>query len=452
LSHRKRSITMKFSRTMVLVVLVLAMAIPAAGLTYARQDVTIRYMLWDNNQLPAYSECAAQFMESNPGITVEIEQLGWADYWTAIQTGFVTGDAPDVFTNHLAKYPEFVALGQLVDIQPLVERDGVPTDIYYPGLAELWVKDGSRYGLPKDWDTIAVVYNADMLEAAGIDPAVMDEWTWNPEDGGTFEQVVAQLTLDANGNNGLSPDFDKDNVVQYGFTNDWATAAGYGQTSFSVFTASTGWEYNNGLWGDEYYYDDPRFTQSIQWIADLWLDKGCAAPDADVSGLGSFAVFQSGKAALTTDGSWMFGSYLGSEFPVGFGRLPIGPEGRKSMFNGLADSIWVGSEHQEEAWQWVKYLGSADCQNIVGEAGVVFPAIPEAADLSLNVRAEAGVDVSAFTLQAAEEGGTFLFPITDFGGEITVIMQEAMDRIALGEVDAETALNEANEEVNALFE
>ena len=173
---------------------------------------------------------------------------------------------------------------------------------------------------------------------------------------------MAQLTLDANGNNGLSPDFDKDNVVQYGFTNDWATAAGYGQTSFSVFTASTGWEYNNGLWGDEYYYDDPRFIQTIQWIADLWLEKGYAAPYADVSGLGSFALFQSGKAALTTDGSWMIGSYLGSDFPVGFGRLPIGPEGRKSMFNGLADSIWVGSEHQEEAWEWVKYLASADCR------------------------------------------------------------------------------------------
>ena len=167
---------MKFSRTMVLVVLVLAMAIPAAGLTYARQDVTIRYMLWDNNQLPAYSECAAQFMESNPGITVEIEQLGWADYWTAIQTGFVTGDAPDVFTNHLAKYPEFVALGQLVDIQPLVERDGVPTDIYYPGLAELWVKDGSRYGLPKDWTRLRSFTTPTCSKQQGLIP-LMDEWT-----------------------------------------------------------------------------------------------------------------------------------------------------------------------------------------------------------------------------------------------------------------------------------
>jgi multiple sugar transport system substrate-binding protein len=443
---------MKSLRPVVLVILILAMTVPIAGLAHARQNVTIRYMLWDNNQLPAYTECANQFMQSNPGITIEIEQLGWGDYWTAIQTGFVTGDAPDVFTNHLAKYPEFVALEQLVDVQPWVERDNVPTDIYYPGLADLWVKDGARYGLPKDWDTVAVIYNADMLEAAGIDPAVMGEWTWNPEDGGTFEQVVAQLTLDTSGNNGLSPDFDKNSVVQYGFTDDWPTAAGYGQTSFSVFTASTGWTYNNGLWGNEYYYDDPRFTQTIQWIADLWLKKGYAPPYEDLTGLGAFALFQAGKVALITDGSWMIGSYLGSDFPVGFGRLPIGPEGRKSMFNGLADSIWVGSKHQEEAWQWVKFLASADCQNIVGQAGVVFPAIPEATDLSLKVRADAGIDVSAFTLQAAEEGGTFLFPITDYGGEITVIMQEAMDRIALGEVDAETALKEANEEVNALFE
>jgi multiple sugar transport system substrate-binding protein len=442
---------MKSLRAVILITLILAMAVPVAGSAYARQNVTIRYWLWDNNQLPPYTECANQFMEHNPNITVEIEQMGWGDYWTAIQTGFVTGDAPDVFTNHLAKYPEFVALEQLVDIQPLVDRDSVPTDIYYPGLADLWVKEGARYGLPKDWDTVAVIYNADMLKAAGIDPAIMDEWTWNPDDGGTFEQVVAQLTLDANGNNGLSPDFDKNNVVQYGFTDDWATAAGYGQTSYSMFAVSTGWTYNNGLWGNEYYYDDPRFAQTIQWMADLWLKKDYAAPYADVSGLGSFALFQAGKAALTTDGSWMIGSYLGSEFPVGFGRLPIGPEGRKSMFNGLADSIWVGSKHQEEAWEWVKFLASADCQNIVGQSGAVFPAIPEAADLSLNVRAEAGVDVSAFTLQAAEEGGTFLFPITDYGGEITVIMQEAMDRIALGEVDAETALKEANEEVNALF-
>ena len=62
----------------------------------------------------------------------------------------VSGTAPDVFTNHLAKYPEFAAKEQLVDIQPFVDRDGVDIGAYIGDLAELWTRDGKRFGLPKD--------------------------------------------------------------------------------------------------------------------------------------------------------------------------------------------------------------------------------------------------------------------------------------------------------------
>jgi hypothetical protein len=44
-----------------------------------------------------------------------------------------------------------------------------------------------------------------------------------------------------------------------------------------------------------------------------------------------------------------------------------GPDGRKSMFNGLADSIWIGSKHKAEAWKWVKFLGllkPKDCRQL----------------------------------------------------------------------------------------
>jgi multiple sugar transport system substrate-binding protein len=295
-----------------------------------------------------------------------------------------------------------------------------------------------------------VIYNATALEAAGVDPSIMDTWTWNPDDGGEFEQVIAQLTLDANGNNGLSADFDSATVEQYGFAVGGMGGA-YGQTEWSMFAVANGFTFNNGVWGDEYYYDDPALASSIQWIADLWLEKGYAPLLEEQSSLGRTALFQSGSVAMVIDGSWMIGTYLSSDFEIGFGRLPAGVNGRKSMFNGLADSIWVGSEHQEEAWQWVKFLASSDCQTIVGQSGVVFPAIPDAATLSLEVREEAGVDVSAFVEQANEEGGTFLFPITDYGGEITTIMTETMDSIGLGQIDAATGLQNANEEVNSLF-
>lgn len=417
----------------------------------ALAQTTVRYTLWDANQLPAYQQCAVAFSEQNPDIQVSIEQLGWDDYWTNITTGFVSGTAPDVFTNHLARYPEFVANDQLVDLQPLVERDGVDTGQYIGELASLWERDGARYGLPKDWDTIAVFYNKEMLDAAGIDPAVMEEWTWNPEDGGTYQEVIAQLTLDANGNNGLSPDFDPGRVQQYGLAYNGSGDA-VGQTEWSHYAASNGWTSTNGTWGDEYYYDDPAFIETIAWLERLTNDHRFTPLLSDIQGLGANALFAAGQVAMTTDGSWMIGQYVNtSPFEVGIGKLPIGPEGRKSMFNGLADSIWVGSQNQEEAWEWVKFLGSAECQNIVGAAGVVFPAIQSGVDAAVEAYSARGVDVTAFTELATTEGATFLFPITDYGSQVVSIMRNAMDSILLGQAEAEPTLTQANEQVNALF-
>lgn len=121
------------------------------------------------------------------------------------------------------------------------------------------------------------------------------------------------------------------------------------------------------------------------------------------------------------------------------------------MFNSLADSIWTGSAVQEEAWQWLKFLGSAEAQNIVGSFGAVFPAIPSGAEAALASFAAKGLDVSPYLDQAQQENGTFLFPIADNAGEYTSIMLAATQSIALGEQSAADALNEANEEVNDLF-
>ncbi len=415
------------------------------------EAVTIKYGLWDSNQLPAYEQCATDFMALNPNITINITQQGWDDYWNGIQTGMVSGTAPDVFTNHLAKYPEFAAKGQLVDIQPFVERDNVDTSIYLGELADLWGRDGKRFGLPKDWDTIAVVYNKELLAAAGVTEEELNNATWDAQTGGTFQEILAKLTVDANGNNALSPDFDSSNIDVYGIAFPYSGGA-YGQTQWSMFTASNGWQFNDGLYDTKYNYEDPKFIETIQWYVDMSQVEHVAAPFADISSLGGDALMIAGDVAMTTQGSWMIGYYAANApFEVGFARLPIGPEGRKSMFNGLADSIWTGTEHVEQSWQWVKYLASPACLNVVGEFGVVFPSIESGVDKALAAYEERGLDVSAFTLQALEPDGTFLFPVTDHASEITSIMTEAMDAIALGQVTAAEALPAADAEVDGLF-
>jgi len=429
-------------------------ALMAVAASAVADPVTIRYTLWDSNQLPAYQKVADTFMARNPGIHIEISQLGWGDYWNDLQTSMVAGTAVDVFTDHLAKYPEFAAKAQLLDIAPMVKKDGVPTNIYLTGLADLWTRDGKRFGLPKDWDTIAVVYNKDMTAKAGITDAEMNSLTWNPKDGGTFETVLRKLSLDKNGNTGTSPAFDPANAVRWGIAMDYSNFGAYGQQYWSSFAASTGWKFTDGMYAKAYHYDDPRFIQTMQYFADLSRKKGLMTPYEALSAqnVGSTVLFTSQKIGLTLDGSWMIGFYGGTtDFKVGFARLPIGPVGRRSMFNGLADSIYVKTPHPQEAWQWVKFLGSAEAQNIVGSYGVVFPAIESGVQAALKTYKERGLDVSAYTAQALEKNGTFLFPITDHASEINSIMQESFDSIFLGKASAADALRAANQKVDALF-
>ena len=70
--------------------------------------------------------------------------------------------------------------------------------------------------MPKDWDTVALVYNKEMLDKAGVTVDELRAATWNPKDGGSFEKILAKLSLDANGKRGDEAGFDPKNVVQYG--------------------------------------------------------------------------------------------------------------------------------------------------------------------------------------------------------------------------------------------
>jgi multiple sugar transport system substrate-binding protein len=154
--------------------------------------------------------------------------------------------------------------------------------------------------------------------------------------------------------------------------------------------------------------------------------------------------------ALT--GSWMINWYAdNAKFDKGFAPLPKGPDGRKSMFNGLADSIWVGSKHKDEAWKWVKFLGSEEGQTIIAGYGVVFPAVPSAAKKAEEVMEKKGLDVSAFLQEATDPQGTFLFPIADHAADVLRITKVGLDAILLNGADAATTMKKANSEVNDLF-
>ncbi len=408
----------------------------------------VKYALWDSNQLPAYQQCATDFQKANPGISVKITQSGWDDYWTAISTGFISGTAPDVFTNHLAKYPEFARNAQLLDLSPLIARDKVKTDIYSSGLYETWGRDAKQYGLPKDWDTVAFLVNMEHAKKQGVTLAELQNMSWNPKDGGSFEQLVKKLTVDSKGNNATSPNFDKKNVAVYGYQTP-GPGGMTGQTEWSHFAVSNGFKFQDAPWSGKLYYDSPKLAETLDYLAGLPA-KGLSATAESTKSLGSDAMFVGKKAAIVPQGSWMISYFAGNaKFDHAWVPLPKGPTGKRAtMFNGLADSIWAGSKVKEEAWKWVKYLGSADCQNTVASYGVVFPAVKGTAEKAIEAQKKKGVDSSAFMAMTKEQ--TFLAPIADNGSQIEEIVKNANEQVFFGKSKATDALKTASAKVNAL--
>lgn len=409
----------------------------------------VRYMLWDSLQLPAYRQCAADFMARQPGTTIRIVQAGWDDYWTSVAMGFIAGSAPDVFANHLSKYPDFAANGLLEDLTPWLQRDAVDLSPFPRGLVAVWSRDGRQYGLPKDWDTVGLMVNLAAAQQAGVSLAELQTMRWNPRDGGSFETVMRRLSRDAGGRSAMDPAFDRRQVLRYGYQVPGPGGMA-GQTEWSHFAASHGFRHQERPWSLPYRFDDPRLAETLDWMAGLPA-KGLSAPQASVRSLGVAAMFVSGRVAMVPDGAWMIRYYAAqAKFPTTWVPLPVGPSGhRASMLNGLADSMWAGSTVKEEAWRWMRYLASDDCQRVVARHGVVFPARAGLAEQVVAQHRERGIDASAFVTMARDT--TFLMPIAERGAQVDALVNGAIESVLLGKQAAGPALREAQARIDRLF-
>lgn len=414
---------------------------------------TVSYWLWDSNQLPAYQAVADAFHQEHPDITVKITQLGWNDYWTKLTAGFIAGTAPDVFTDHLTKFPQYSDLDVLYKLDELEATKGIRDDDYQSGLAELWKgKDGHRYGSPKDWDTIAMFYDRKAMAKAGVSDADLADLEWNPDDGGSFERMLAHLTVDTKGRRGDEPGFDKHDVAVYGISSNGSGGDGFGQTQWSPFTGSVDWFYTNeNPWGDKFRYDEKVVQDTLAWYYGL-AEKGYMAKYGVFSTTtGPEVQLGAGKCALSFNGSWMIGSYLNmKDLDIALAPTPVGPIGhRASMFNGLGDSITKQAKNPEAAAKWVAFLGSDTAQEIVGKAGIVFPARPAGTEAAVASFRKRGLDVSAFTRQV-EEKTTFLFPVTKNPADVQALLQPAFDDVYANGKSIRT-LTGINEQVNNLL-
>lgn len=238
------------------------------------------------------NEMLSQFVADNPEISVTTEIVAWNDLYAKLQAAFVAGSPPDVFLLHSAEIPQFGSYGVLKDLSPWYTSGGgwFPDDDISEVTLNGMMYEGALVGIPLDNHGRGLWINVDMFEAAGLDP--------NMEPPTTYEgwvELFQQLTLDANGNNAASPDFDPENVVQWGYAvGEWA------RVNFIAALVQEG-----GSFASE---DNSTITvnseagmEALQKAVDLVYEYHVSPPEA---GFDTWNAFGAGTLAVLPTGTW----------------------------------------------------------------------------------------------------------------------------------------------------
>jgi multiple sugar transport system substrate-binding protein len=354
-----------FFVTMVVFLSILVLLV-GSPFTFAQTSpVQITLGSWDDEQgnlrhMAALDDFRAEY----PDIEVEILPNPGGDWHTRILTLIAAGELPDVYMADSSFVPLYVESGGLVNLRPYIEDPDVgfdPEELFYMGVYENGFYRGDPYVLAKDYSTVAVYANRSLFEAAGI-PLPEDGWTYDD-----LLDIAMQLTVDADGNTAASPDFNPDDVVQWGMDHRGGWFRSF-QTVIHSFGSATISDDGTTLDG---YFNSPEAIAALEWMRDA-VHVYNVAPTANwIEGLpgGVMPMFLEGEIAMVFGmGPWflsMLEEQPGFEYAVL--PMPQGPGGKAGQVCWAGFGMSPNSSNPDEAWLLLRALGTEIGQRHYGE-------------------------------------------------------------------------------------
>jgi ABC-type glycerol-3-phosphate transport system substrate-binding protein len=266
------------------------------------------------------NEMIAQFAAEYPEYSITTEIIPWATLYTKLQAAFVADQAPDLFMIRVAQLPQFVSYGVVADLSSWYTSGGgtLPDeDFAQPAFSRAFV-NGVPYAIPLDNHGRGVWINVDHFEAAGLDPNV---YPTNYEE--TVE-LLKKLTLDANGNDAASPDFDPENVVQWGTSMEWL------YTDFLSYLFGNGGSMVSED-GKTVLINSPEAVDALQRMVDLIYTHHVSPP---AGGWDSWGSFGAGIQSTIPTGTW---------FRNQSNMIDINSQAWPVLPIGESRAAWIGS-------------------------------------------------------------------------------------------------------------
>jgi multiple sugar transport system substrate-binding protein len=401
--------------------------------------VTVR--LWDKLVAEAYRQSFAAFTQAHPDIEVRTHLVTWSTYFDTLRTDVAADNADDIFWLNNAHFAEYADNGRLMDIGRTLGPDAASA--WKPAVVEQYTRGGVLWGVPQLTDGgIAVYYNVDLLAAAGVDPAQLNNLRWSPNSDDTLRALLARLTVDADGHVAGTPGFDGSRVRQWGYN-----AANDSLGIYLNYIGSAGGKFQRG---EEFAFDNPAAIEAFRYIVGLINDDHVSPPASATNNNINFLSnqFLAGRIALFQAGTYRLARvFREARFHWGVAMLPIGPEGRVSVTNGLVASGNSASKHPDAVRQVLAWMGSTDGNAFVGRNGAAIPAVLSAQPVYFDYWTTQGVDVTPFV--TVLDGPHTSMP----GGAGFTAGEQALkpyfDEMFLGRGDVATTLRRAQAAANA---
>jgi multiple sugar transport system substrate-binding protein len=137
------------------------------------------WMYSEPSRTAIQNQMIADFKKANPDIDIHLTRTDFTTYYSKLATSIASGKLPDVFMMSGAYFYQAAHQGALMDLSDRVKSSKISFDDYFgtpTGEDISW--EGKNYGIPGEIDTVALAYNEDMFEEAGLDLPTPG-WTWD---------------------------------------------------------------------------------------------------------------------------------------------------------------------------------------------------------------------------------------------------------------------------------
>ncbi len=392
---------------------------------------TLTWAVWDYATTPYYDALIEAYEAQNPGVNVEVIDLGSADYQTALQIQLSGGGSEFdvVAVKDIPGYNNLVKAGLLTDLKPYVERDGIDTS-KYGGIVEQVTVDGTYYELPFRSDFWVLFYNKDLFDAAGVP---------YPDNDMTFEEYDA-LARQMTSGSGSSK-------VYGAHYHTWRSA-------IQLFGILDGQHQITD--GGDYSYLAPYYEMALSQQADGVVQDYATLKTSNIHYSG---VFYNESVAMMNMGSWFIASLIAANNSGqsdadnwGIVKYPHaeGVEPGTTLGTITALAIPSSTNEKDAAWEFVKFVCGEQGAEVLASTGN-FPAVTNE-EINNIIASMDGFPQDEASKEALNVAQLYLeMPLHDKSAEIEVVLNEYHDQIMTGNMSVDEGLAEMGRRVDQVL-